>query len=338
LEAPIRVMTENTPQIAVVVPCFRVRKHVLGVIRDIGPECQFVFVVDDCCPERTGEFVQANAADPRVHVIYNPVNLGVGGAVMAGYRAALEAGAEIVVKIDGDGQMDPKHIGRFVAPIIAGAADYCKGNRFYSISGVRAMPTARLFGNAVLSFLTKLSSGYWRIFDPTNGYTAIHATVLRLLELNNISERYFFESDMLINLGGVRAVVRDIPMDAVYRDEASNLVIRKVTGEFLINNVKEFFKRLVYWYFLRDFSLASLNLLIGILAIAWGALFGAVAWWDSVASGIPATAGSVMLASLPIIVGVQLLLSFLAHDIANDPIQPVQRSAVGQIREVAGTS
>lgn len=123
----------------------------------------------------SGEYVKAHCTDPRVTVVKHEKNKGVGGAVMTGYRAAIADGAKVIVKIDGDGQMDPSLLREFVMPILGGEADYTKGNRFYDLSNISRMPAMRLFGNAGLSFLAKLSTGYWNIFDPTNGYTAIHA-------------------------------------------------------------------------------------------------------------------------------------------------------------------
>jgi glycosyltransferase involved in cell wall biosynthesis len=312
------------PRIAVVIPCFRVTAHILGVIARIGPEVAMIFAVDDACPDGSGRLIEAEVNDPRLRVIRNEHNKGVGGAVMAGYRAALAAGADIIVKLDGDGQMDPALIETIARPVIEGRADYAKGNRFHSVWNVRKMPRKRLFGNAALSFLTKLSSGYWSIFDPTNGYTAIHAEALRRLELANISERYFFETDMLINLGNIRAVVADVPMKALYADEKSNLRIRREMGRFLGKNLKELFKRLLYTFFLRDFSLASAQLLVGTCFLLFGAVFGSIEWYQSVVSGEPATTGTVMVAVLPIILGFQLLLSFLGYDMANEPRTPLQ--------------
>jgi len=311
--------------VAVVIPCYQVKKHIAGVLRAIGPECSHIFVVDDCCKEGSGLYVESLQLDPRIKVLYHSQNRGVGGAVMTGYRAALEAGAEIIVKIDGDGQMDPALIPKFIAPIARGEADYTKGNRFYTLYNVRHMPKVRLFGNSVLSFITKFSTGYWSIFDPTNGYTAIHASALRQLELKNISERYFFESDMLSNLGGIRAVVRDIPMEAIYGDEKSHLRIKTVVGEFLFKHVREFLKRITYSYFLRDFNIVSLNMVFGFLFMTFGGVFGLIAWWGSIKTGMPATTGTVMVATLPIILGFQLLLSWISYDIANEPSIPLQR-------------
>jgi len=315
----------TAPKIAVVIPSYRVTEHVLGVIGAIGPECALIFVVDDCCPDSSGKLVESQVKDPRVSVLFHAKNRGVGAAVMTGYRAALKAGADIIVKIDGDGQMDPRLLPRFVSPLIRGDADYTKGNRFYSIYNVRKMPRIRLFGNAGLSFLTKLSSGYWSIFDPTNGYTAVHAAALNRLEFKNISERYFFESDMLVNLGGIRAVALDIPMEAAYGDEVSGLKIGNVLFEFLLKHLRETFKRIFYSYFLRDFNIASLNLAFGIPLVLFGIIFGSTQWWHSISTEIPASSGTVILATLPIILGFQLLLSFITFDISNEPSIPLQR-------------
>src|SRR5690606_26734158 len=134
---------------------------------------------------------------PRVRVLNHAENGGVGAAVVTGYEAALAEGADIVVKIDGDGQMDPALIADFVRPLLAGDADYTKGNRFYDIASLQEMPKLRLAGNAVVSLICKIASGYWHVMDPTNGYTAIHRTALSALPLRKIDRGYFFESDML---------------------------------------------------------------------------------------------------------------------------------------------
>jgi glycosyltransferase involved in cell wall biosynthesis len=247
---------------------------------------------------------------------------------MTGYRAALAEGLDIVIKVDGDGQMDPRLIPLFVEPLRAGEADYAKGNRFFSATAIQSMPRMRLFGNAVLSFMTKLSSGYWSIFDPTNGYTAIHARALASLDLDAISERYFFETDMLIRLSDLRAVVTDVPMKAVYADEVSGLKIKSIFGEFLGKHLYATLRRIIYLYFLRDFNIASLNMLFGTILLTFGTIFGAVAWIGSVSSGEAAATGTIMLSVLPIIVGIQMLLFFFGYDIAAEPKKPVQRQAV----------
>lgn len=310
-------MTRNL--IAVVIPSYRVTRSVLDVIAKIGPEVARIYVVDDCCPDESGLFVSTFCEDTRVRVLFNKENQGVGGAVMSGYAAAISDGMDIIVKIDGDDQMDPSLIPKFVTPILAGRADYTKGNRFFDLQEVRSMPAIRIFGNTILSFMTKFSSGYWEIFDPTNGYTAIHSRVARLLPYEKISRRYFFETDLLFRLNTFRAVVADIPMTAKYGDETSHLKISKIIGEFMFKHVRNFLKRLGYNYYLRDMSVASLELPVGVLMILAGGLFGTFNWVESMQSGSTTPAGTVMLAALPIIMGVQFVLAFIAHDVAATP-------------------
>lgn len=204
----------KTLKIAVVIPSYKVSTHILSVLDKIPELVGQVYVIDDACPEGSGKLVEAKTRDKRVKVIYHMHNCGVGGAVMTGYKAAIKGGNDIIVKIDGDGQMDPILIPNFIEPIQTGEADYTKGNRFYNLEKIKEMPPVRLFGNAVLSFLAKLSTGYWDLFDPTNGYTAIHSDVVSQFPFDKISNRYFFETDMLFRLNTFRAVVIDIPMDA----------------------------------------------------------------------------------------------------------------------------
>ena len=311
--------------VAVVIPCYRVVPAVLEVLQKIGPEADRIYCVDDACPDESGRFIEKQCSDPRVKVICHQKNQGVGGATVTGFRAALEDRAEIIVKIDGDGQMDPGLLSRFLNPILAGRADYSKGNRFFSVESVQSMPGIRLLGNALLSFITKLSSGYWNIFDPTNGYVAIHSRVLAELPLEKIHPRYFFESDMLFRLNTIGAVVEDVRMNATYADEHSSLRVGSVLLPFLVNHVRNFGKRIVYNHFLRNFSAASVELAFGLVSLLFGVLFGAVRWCHSVTSGVPVSAGTVMLAALPIILGSQLLLSFLNYDIGNVPQIPLHK-------------
>lgn len=317
------VSAGSAPRVAVVVPCYRVRAKILGVLREIGPIASRIYVVDDQCPEKTGEYVQSHCTDPRVVVIRNAVNSGVGGAVMAGYAEALRERYDIVVKVDGDGQMDPRLILAFVRPILLGRADYTKGNRFFDLNMIRRMPGIRIFGNAVLSLLSKLSTGYWNVFDPTNGYTAIDARVLRRLPLGKISQRYFFETDMLFRLNTLRAVVCDVPMDAIYADERSSLRIHQVVLEFILKHARNALSRVFYNYFLRDMTVATFQLVAGLALFVMGAAFGAVTWLDSARQGVPTPLGTIMLAVLPMLLGSQLLLAFLAYDIASVPSQSI---------------
>ena len=310
--------------VAAVIPCYRETSRILAVIDGIGPEVGLIVVVDDACPDGTGAHVRAHCRDPRVEVIVQAENTGVGGATMAGYRRALERGASIVVKLDGDGQMDPAMIPLLIRAIQRGRADYTKGNRFWDLDGLAQMPRHRILGNLLFSFMNKLSSGYWDIFDPTNGFTAIHAEVLRRLPLAKIARGYFFESDMLFRLNTIRAVVMDVPMAAQYGNEVSSIRLSRVMVEFPYRHLINLGKRIFYAYFLRDFSVASLQLVLGLVLTCFGAVFGTWAWHESLSSGHPATTGTVFVAALPILIGVQLLLSFLDFDSRSLPREPLQ--------------
>ncbi len=320
-------MSENEPSgtIAVVIPCYREKSRILAVIGAIGNEVTNVIVVDDACPDKTGEYVKANCTDNRVEVLIHQTNKGVGGATISGYKRAIESGAEIIVKVDGDGQMDSSLIPELVAPLLKGEADYAKGNRFYNLDGLSEMPRVRILGNLALSFASKVSSGYWNIFDPTNGFTAIHIDAAMHLPFDEINNGFFFESDILFRLNMMRAVVIDIPMPARYGDEQSSLKVRNVIFSFAALHFANAVKRIFYSHFIRDFGVPSIELILGKLLLLFGILYGSYSWHQSSVTGIPATAGSVILAALPIILGFQMLIAFLNFDTKNVPSKPLNR-------------
>lgn len=312
--------------IAIVVPCYKERGQIIDVLSSIGPIARWIFVVDDACPDNTGDYVEANTDDPRIIVSRNNKNMGVGGATLAGYQQAINVGADIIIKLDGDGQMDPTLIPQIIAPIQAGQADYSKGNRLHRADASRGMPFIRLFGNIALTFMSKISSGYWTIMDPTNGFTAIHARVAKELVDQNIATGYFFESDLLFRLGGLNAVVQDVPMQAKYGNEESSLSIRRVFMSFLMGHICNAYRRIFDTYFIRDPGITTLELVFGKLLLLFGVVFGSYHWWRSVETGIPATAGTVILAAVPVILGVQFILAFISSDIRRVPTTPIHPS------------
>ncbi len=328
--------TADMSRIAVVIPCYKVIPHIVDVVKSIDRSVWRIYVIDDNCPDGTGEYIKERCHDSRLVVLYHKINKGVGGAVMTGYQEALADGADVIVKVDGDGQMDTSLLHRFVAPILKGQADYTKGNRFYDLTRITSMPPLRLLGNAVLSFVTKISSGYWSVFDPTNGFTAIHANIAAYLPLEKMNNRYFFETDMLFRLNTIRAVVLDIPMDAVYRDEKSNMNILKILFEFPYRHLCNFTKRILYNYFLRDMTLASIELVVGAGLLIFGVIFGGVNWFNSASRNILTPLGTIMLSALPVILGIQFLLAFLGYDIANVPKRPINNdlpNALSKLRK-----
>lgn len=310
--------------IAVIIPCYKVKKQILRVLDKMIAEVDVVYVVDDACPEQSGKFVEENCKDARVKVLYNAKNQGVGGAVIHGYEQALANNIDIAVKLDGDDQMDAELILPLIKLVCEGHADYVKGNRFYYPKSLSSMPFMRLVGNGALSFINKFVNGYWQIMDPTNGFTAIHCKALELLELNKLNKRYFFESDMLFRLAIQRAVVQDFAMHAKYADEESNLSITRVLFDFPPKYIKRFFKRMLYMYFLRDINLGSFHLVSGTLLFLFGVVFGAYNWIQNAELGVATPTGTVMISVVSVILGIQLLLAFLNYDVSNKPQVPNQ--------------
>ncbi len=328
IKTPIHRTARETPisleeaGVWLVAPCYKVKGHILRVIERAPAWIEGIVCVDDACPDGSADFIEANTTDPRVVVLRLAKNQGVGGATLAGYAEAARRGAKVLVKVDGDDQMDLSYAAQLVAPILMGEADYAKGNRFTSISHLTSMPTVRVLGNAMLSFAAKLSTGYWNIFDPTNGYTAIEANVARLVMEKRVERRFFFETDLLYHLGTLRAVVRDVPMPARYADEVSNIRISQVVGPFALRHARNFAQRVVGQYFVRDFSAASLELVSGLFSTLFGRGY-ALSYLANRVPGQAASAGVVMLAALPVILGVQFLLQAMNFDVLNVPSRPI---------------
>jgi len=305
-------------KIAVVIPSYKVSKHILEVINDIPEFVSHIIVIDDKCPQNSGKIAESSD-DKRVIVCYHEVNQGVGGAVVTGYKKAMELGADIVVKIDGDGQMDVNYMQQLIGPLIDEKADYTKGNRFADFKALRQMPKIRLLGNSGLSFLVKVSSGYWNMMDPTNGYTAINKHALGELDLDILAKRYFFESDMLINLNIENAVVKDVEIPAKYGEEESSLSITKTLFGFPPKLFRGLCKRIFLKYFVYDFNMLSVYLIMGLPMVLFGFIFGTYHWINSSIQNIETPVGTVMLAVLPIILGTQFLLQAIQIDMNNIP-------------------
>lgn len=306
---------------AVVIPAYRASRSISRVLASIPDFIDHVIVVDDCCPESSGKIAEQN--HPHVHVLRNDRNLGVGGATLRGYREAKRLGADVAVKMDADGQMDSRHIRALLQPIQSGLADYAKGNRFFRLDDLQSMPAARLFGNAALSLINKVSSGYWNIMDPTNGFTALHLAVLDYMPLEKLDHGYFFESDMLFRLGTIRAVVKDVPMPAIYGDENSQLHLGRAVFEFGFKHLRNTAKRLFYTYFLRDFHAGTIQLILSFACLLFGGIYGGYHWWESVRLQIEQPTGVIMIAALPVVFGVQLLINVFNWDVTHQPETPL---------------
>lgn len=309
---------EHPPSVAVVLPAYNESAHIVEVIAAIPPWVDRIVVVDDASTDDTAQVVGA-IPDERLTLVRHEVNLGVGGAMVTGYRSALDASAEIVVKMDADGQMLASDLERLVRPISTGIAEYAKGNRFYFRNATRGMPKVRGFGNSLLSLLTKAASGYWHVFDSQCGFTAVSASFLRLLDLDRIATDYFFENDMLIQLNGLGARVVDVPVTTVYGEEKSYVRVHHVALSFPPRLMGKAVSRFWRKYLLTDFGAVAVLTTLGIALGAFGLVFGAYHWWLSMAGGTPATTGTVMVAVLPIILGFQLLLQALTLNVSASP-------------------
>ncbi len=304
--------------LAVVIPAYRVAAFIRDVIARVPASVRHVIVVDDASPDDL-QAVLATVSDPRWVVLRHAANRGVGGAMKTGFEKALALGADIVIKIDGDGQMDPALIPQFVEPIASGEADFTKGNRFDDLAFIREMPLVRRVGNLGLSFLFKMASGYWHAFDPCNGYVAIRARVLRRLNFDRLAERYFFEISLLCEAYFAKAVLQDIPMRPVYAGETSSLSPLRSATDFAPRLIGRSFYRIFMSYFMRDFNVVSVFLLGGAPAFVFGIGWSSYYWARSIQSQVLTSTGTVMIGVLAIVLGFQLLLQAIVLDIGNEP-------------------
>jgi glycosyltransferase involved in cell wall biosynthesis len=310
--------------IVAVVPAYRVEKEIEAVLRSMPAFVKRIVVVNDASPDQTGAVVvKVAAVDKRILSVNHAANQGVGGAMVTGFRKALELGAQIVVKVDGDGQMDVSDMPSLLAPLVRGEADYTKGNRFRDFQALSQMPPLRRFGNMLLSFLAKAATGYWNCFDPTNGYVAIRGDVLAQLPMHRIDRTYFFETSMLARLFLLGALVRDVPMKAHYGAETSSLAIRKVLREFPVRLLKCFCKRIILKKFIYDLTIESIYLLCGVPMLLVGILYGGYNWILYAKSGIGAPTGTVVISAMLIILGFQILLAAVNIDLQSVPREPL---------------
>ena len=306
--------------VSVVIPCYNVAKHIEQVIKNMPADISYIIAVNDCSADDTENIIlRLQQENKKVIYLRHEKNQGVGGAMLTGFQKSLELNCDITMKMDGDGQMDASYIPSFLKPLQEDKADFTKGNRFRDLNALRKMPLLRRFGNLGLSFMIKAASGYWNIFDPSNGFFAIKNETLKNMNLKKIHKRYFFESSMLIELYHANAVVQDVPMKARYGDETSGLSITKTLFEFPPKLFLAFIKRVFLKYFLFDFNIASVYLLTGFPLFIIGAIYGIVNFVKYAGSHVPAPTGTVVIPTLLIILGFQLLLSAVNFDITNYP-------------------
>jgi dolichol-phosphate mannosyltransferase len=314
-------------RVAVVIPSYRVARELPRVVQEM-PECvDRIIVVDDASPDDLRGALSL-VIDSRLQIIVHEANQGVGGATVTGMLAALEEDADIIVKCDGDGQMDPCAIPALVHPIAVGWADHVKGSRYHHAKELGAMPRWRLLGNIGLTFLTKLCSGYWNVLDPVNGFFATRSDVLGRIRLTELSRRYFFETDLLIRLNIIEARVADLPQPARYGTEQSSLSVTRALWDFPWRLITGLVRRVFWRYLVYDVSPVAIFGITGLLLASFGLGFGCWQWFTHGIRNVPTPLGTIVLAALPLMLGFQLLIQALILDIANTPRATVRTSAL----------
>jgi len=306
--------------IGVVIPYYNAAKHIEKVVEKLPVYIDKIIIVDDCGKEPIPESLIAQAASAdRIIIVKNEKNLGVGGATKSGFTKAIELKLDYIIKVDSDDQMDSKFIPDLLRPLLEGKAEYAKGNRFKDFKALRQMPFTRKMGNLGLSFLIKAASGYWNNFDPTNGFFAIKVDVLKKLDFKNIHRDYYFESSLISELYFQEARIKDVAMPANYGDEKSNMQVWKIPFIFIPKLTKTFCKRILKSYFIYDFNIASVYLIFGVPMFLFGFIYGIYNWIHYASIGEFTPTGTIMLITVSLILGFQLLLQAIQFDISKAP-------------------
>jgi dolichol-phosphate mannosyltransferase len=304
-----------------VVPAYRAAASIVDVVRGALPFVDHVIVVDDACPDSSGRLAEhAFRGDGRVKCLYREKNGGVGEAMKTGISLALELGAQFVVKLDADGQMDPNFIPAMRDVLLMKpAVGLVKGNRFYDSSVARSMPGLRLFGNSILTLLVRIATGLWSSIDPTNGYIMVRASSLRRVRFASLSNRYYFEISLLAALAMRRLELAEMEMPAIYGPHPSSLSVWKSAIGFPGRLVATFVKRILWQYIISDMNVGSVMLVLGSVLMAISLGFGSEAWIETLHSGIARPPGTIMLVFLPFLMGFQLMLNALIYDVQFSP-------------------
>ena len=298
--------------IGVVIPSHNEENHVKDTIETLPDFIDKIYVVDDGSTDKTAEVVKT-LTDQRIRLFQHEVNKGPGAAVATGYEAALNDEMDVIVKMDGDNQMDPEQLPNMLDPIIEGKADYTKGNRLLSPEYRKGMSKWRFFGNSILTFLTKIGSGYWQMMDPQNGYTVISRRALERINVDSIYPYYGYLNDILarLNIYGYR--VMDVVMPARYGRETSSIKYSKYIVKVSIMLLRKFFWRLEMKYVVFSFHPLVLFYILGIVLTPIGLFGGLFAlYYKYVIGGALFVRGALSL--LVFIIGVQFLLFAMLFD------------------------
>jgi glycosyltransferase involved in cell wall biosynthesis len=303
--------------VAVVVPAFDEAPLIEATLQGIPEFVDRVLVIDDGSADDTGELARS-FGDQRVEVIRHERNQGVGAAIVTGYRRALAERMDATAVMAGDNQMDPDELESLVLPVVRGEVDYAKANRLFTGSAWELIPRSRYVGNAILSFLTKIASGYWHVADSQAGYTVIGLPILRQLDLDRIYTSYGFPNDMLVHLNVWNARVRDLPSRPIYGvGERSGIKIRRVVPRISWLLLKGFFWRLREKYVIRDFHPLVFFYFLGFLMTTVGLVLGIVETVLRIA-GNHITPATIVLVALLLISGSQFTLFAMWFDMESN--------------------
>ncbi len=324
-------------RVGIVVPAYNEEAHIAGVLNDVPGWVDDIIVVDDASTDGTVAAVSAQS-DPRIRLVRRATNGGVGAAMVDGFAEALDGGDTVAVKVDADGQMAMSELGRLLSPVLSGRAEYSKGNRFMIVRGTVSMPRLRKLGNVALSFMTKVASGYWHVFDSQCGFVAIRTALLPIIDYRSLATDYFFENDMLLRLNRVGARVVEVPVTTTYGFEESGIRLSRIITGFPPRLLYGWWRRVTRRYFMADFGAIGAYAIAGLVLCAAGGTFGAVVWAHNAARDVATPTGTVMLAVLPVILGVQLLIQALTAETQDSPGAEETRQEVRQFLIEEGTN
>lgn len=300
--------------IGVAIPCFMGSKLTLKIVKEVIEYSDHVVLIDDLCPRSTGKFISSKINNPKLHIIYNEKNLGVGGSTKKGFTWLLDKGCDIIIKVDADGQISPHDIPKMCAPILKNECDSTKGNRFSNLDKVLNMPKIRLIGNILLSFMAKFSTGYWELFDPTNGFIAFRSNILKEINLRKTDDRFFFETDLLFRCSLKNVCIKNISVDPIYNGSYSSLRPIKEIPNFLKKHIIILVKRIIYQYFILDFNPGSIELVLALVLALFSFFISITSIYLSHITGELTSAGTASLFIISVVVCIQLLLSFIYYD------------------------
>jgi dolichol-phosphate mannosyltransferase len=317
----MKINNLDNSKIAIVIPYFNASNQIIAVISKIPEYINVVIIVNDKSlePLPQKEILETLNENIKCYFLENKVNLGVGGATKKGFEYVKTLEIDIIVKVDADDQMDLNYLPNLLKPIISNKANVTKGNRFRDRKALQKMPILRTIGNLILSFLVKIATGYWHNFDPTNGFIAIKTGTLKRVDFSKLSNRYYFETSLLAELYFQKTQIIDISMPALYGDEKSNMNISKMVFVFLAKLSKTFLKRVMKEYFIYDFNIGSIYILFGFPLFLFGIVFGTFKWIYYASLETLAPTGTIMIITLSIILGFQLILQAIQYDIFNAP-------------------